>query len=115
MKPAPPVTSKRIERSYELLLFPHSGKKPFPLKKLMERPLLCDHSSVEHHDLIRMLYRRKPVCDDDAGATGDGSIDCLLNEALCAAVECACGFVEEEDICIFEERARDCHALLLAA
>ena len=53
--------------------------------------------------------------NDDGGAPFGYPVERCLNFAFGAAVECAGGFIEDQDWGIFEQRAGDGNALLFAA
>jgi glycosyltransferase involved in cell wall biosynthesis len=74
------------------------------------------HASVfEHDDLVRCAHGREPVRDHEHGAARDQLLDRVLHQALALGVERAGRLVEHQDRRVAQDRARDRHALALAA
>ena len=79
------------------------------------RAALDDLAALEHQDLIRAPNRRQPVRDDERRAALAQRPQAVLNQRLALAVEARRRLVEQQDARIGEDRARDRHALALAA
>jgi hypothetical protein len=58
-----------------------------------------------------VAHGRETVCDHEGGAAGEQPVDRLLDEPLALRVERAGGLVEDEDLRVLEDRARDRDAL----
>ena len=75
-----------------------------------------DHAPmVEHQNLIGIDNGRKPVRDHQGGAVFRNLLQFGLNRFLGFGVERRSRLIEDKDVRIFENRARDGDALLLAA
>ena len=69
----------------------------------------------DDQNLIRSVDGGQPVGDGDGGAVFGEHIQALLNPALAFVVQCAGGFIQNQDGRILQEYAGDGNALLLAA
>jgi len=81
------------------------------------RALLGDGAVGEDGDLVRAAHRGQAVGDDERRPLlgRDDVVDGPLDDALRLGVERGRRLVEHEDLRVADERARDGHALLLAA
>ena len=80
----------------------HRGVEAAASQKVEVRPLLRDVTSVHHEDPIARGYGLQPMGDQqDRSKTSEGQqgLDEML---LMVGVECACGFVQDQ-----ERRTRD--------
>src|SRR5207253_10328517 len=84
-------------------------------EQLLVRAALDDLAVLEHENLVRALNRRQPVGDDERRASLSQRLQAVLDHRLALAVEARRRFVEDEDARVGENRARDRHALALAA
>ena len=78
-------------------------------------PALDDASCVEHEYLVRVVDRREPVGDGDRRAAAREIVERLLDGPLGLVVERRGCLVEDQHRWVAQHRARDRHALLLAA
>mmetsp|Transcript_28510 Transcript_28510/g.84410 ORF Transcript_28510/g.84410 Transcript_28510/m.84410 type:complete len:235 (-) Transcript_28510:1478-2182(-) len=72
-------------------------------------------ATVDHRNQVRVLDRRQPVRDDNGGAPDHEVVQRLLHQALALCVERTGGLVQQHDLRVLEDCARDCDALLLPA
>jgi hypothetical protein len=78
-------------------------------------PTFHHHPPVNHINHIRLLDRAQPMRHRDRRPPPSRSIQCGLDYLLGFGVEGRGGFVEEEDLGVPEEGARDGDTLLLPA
>ena len=76
-----------------------------------------DFSFIEKEDDVCVFDGAQSVSDDERGDffVFDDVVDGLLDFVFAFGVECAGGFVENEDFAVFHERPRDRDSLFLAA
>ena len=75
-----------------------------------------DHfSSFDHDDIIGMSHGLEPVSDDDNSSSLEERIESLSDSFLTEWIERTCGFVEKDDIRIFEKYLGDSKTLLLSS
>ena len=84
-------------------------------EQLVVRAALDDLAAFEHQNLIGAANRRQPVRDDERRPAVAQRSQAVLDHRLALAVEARRRFVEQQDPRIGENRARDRHALALAA
>ncbi len=77
--------------------------------------LLDEAALVDHEDVVRRLDRREPVGDHEGRAAVLELLERLLDLALRVRVERPRGLVEDQDLGVLDDRARDREALPLAA
>src|SRR6185503_18326706 len=85
-----------------------------PDEQRFVRPALDDLPVLEHQDLVGAPDRRQPVRDDERRASLAQRLQAVLNHRLALAVEARSRLVQDQDLGIGENRARDRHALALA-
>ena len=76
---------------------------------------LDDAAAIEHDDPIGLADGRQAVGDDQARPPDEQAIERRLDQRLVGGVERARRLVEDEDLRVLEQRARDREPLLLAA
>ena len=79
------------------------------------RALLDDPAALENDQPVHPPDRREPVRDDDGRPPRQQRPERVLNERLALRVERAGRLVQDEDRRVLQDRARDRHALALAA
>ena len=79
------------------------------------RALLDDLAAVEHQDPVEAAHRRQPVRDHDRGPALHQPLHRLLDQRLRFRIEARGRLVQDQYRRIGEERARQRHALPLAA
>src|SRR5439155_9692198 len=79
------------------------------------RAALDDLTVLEDENLIRAADRREPVRDHERRAPAPQRLQAVLNHRLALAVEARRRLVEDQDLRVGENRARDRDALPLAA
>ena len=94
---------------------PHTGIKPAACQKLGMGSALGDAALIQHDDLVGADDRREPVRDHERGAVARHPLQRLLDFVLGMAVERRGRLVQHQDRRRLQHRARDRHALLLAA
>ena len=99
-RPAAAATSARSARRAPAV---RRGCRPRPRGRL------------EHHDRVRVGHRRQAVRDDQRRLALRGALQLGLDRALVGRIERRGGLVEDQDRRVLQQRARDRHALLLAA
>ena len=52
---------------------------------------------IEHDDAIRLAYRRKTMGDEEDRPLPAQGLDCILNGLFRFGIECAGGFIEDQD------------------
>lgn len=72
-------------------------------------------SLSQNNNPISLLDSRKAMCDNDCCSVPGGSVEGCLYDAFAADVDCACGFVEDEDCGTSDYGAGNGDALTLAA
>src|SRR5208282_5115633 len=72
-------------------------------------------SAINDNDPIHMPHGGEPVRDDKGGSPLHQSFQRFLNKAFAFRIQGTGGFIENEDGWVLQDRARDCHALTLAA
>jgi hypothetical protein len=77
--------------------------------------LLDDAAVLHHHDQVGALDGRQAVRDHEGGAAGHQGVERGLHRAFGFVVERRRGLVQDQDRRILVDRARDRHALALAA
>ena len=77
--------------------------------------LLDEAPVLEDEDAVGAADRGEAVRDHEGGAALHQPLQRLLHEPLALRVERAGGLVEQQDLGVLEERARDGDALRLAA
>ena len=76
---------------------------------------LHHHAAINDIDDVSLLDGAEAVRDRDGGAAARGGVQGRLHHLLRLGVERAGGLVEEEDLRVAEQGARDGDALFLAA
>src|SRR5690606_12306145 len=111
------LTLGRERRILERVLLPppHRGVEAVAAQQRLVRAALGDAPFGEHENLVGVDDRREAVRDDDGRVTARYLFERRLNFALGARVERRRRLVEDEDARALQNRARDRHALLLAA
>ena len=94
---------------------PHTGIKSAGSQKLRMGAALGDLALVEHDDLVGGDDGREPVRDHERGAVLRDPLQRVLDFMLGVAVERRGRLVQHQDRRPLQHRARDRHALLLAA
>jgi hypothetical protein len=78
---------------------------------VVEELIMCalfEDKAVTHNvDPVGVFDRGQSVRDGDGGAAGSGFIQSVLDNTLGLCVECASGFIEEEDARIRDDCACD--------
>src|SRR5581483_4498510 len=87
---------------------------PAMRKQFLMRAHLANLALVQHDNLVHALNGRKPVRDDDRGATRHHALDGLLDQLLGFGVNARSRLVEDQDVRIKSERAGERDQLLLA-
>ena len=87
----------------------------FQLQQLFVGPPLDDLAVLEHENLIGALDGREPVRDHERRASAPERLQPVLDEPLAFAIEARGRLVEDQDLRIGEDGARDGDALALAA
>ena len=70
---------------------------------------------IDHDDAIGITHRAQPVRHHDGGTPFHQARQRLLHQRLAFCVEVACGFVEQKNARVQENRACDGHALAFAS
>jgi len=70
---------------------------------------------LEHQDAVGLFHRRQAVGDDERGAPGQKPAERLMQTPFGVAVERRGGLVEDDDLGVGDDHARDRQALPLAA
>lgn len=83
--------------------------------QLSMRATLHHHPSIDHVDDIRLLDGAQAMRHRDGGAALRGLVQGRLHNLLRLRVQRAGGFVEEEDLGVAEQGARDGDTLFLAS
>lgn len=78
-------------------------------------PSFDDFSSLDHDDVIRLLYGLKSMCDDDYSAADEELIERFGDLLFTERVKCRSRLIEENDLRIFQEYLRDCKSLFLSS
>ena len=84
-------------------------------QQLVVPAALDDAAALQHQDLVGRLHGAQPLGDDEGRAALHELRQRLLDQVLRLRVHARGGVVEDEDARVQEQRARDGHALLLAA
>src|SRR5213083_3229435 len=84
-------------------------------EQVVVRAPLHDPSFRQHDDEIGMVHGGEPVGDHEDGAMRHQPIDRFLHEALGFGVECAGGFVEDQNRWIAQQRPGNRDPLALPA
>ena len=74
-----------------------------------------DAAVVEHEDHVGVLHRGDALRDDDLRRVGDLRRERLADQRVGARVDGACRVVENQNLRVLQQGARDAQALLLAA
>src|SRR5262249_52087343 len=85
------------------------------LREFCRCTVLHDTAAAEHDDAVEILHREQPVCDRYHGAAVHQLLQSLADGALGLAVERGGRLIEQQQRRIFQDRARNCDALALAA
>ena len=93
---------------------PEFGETSAASGELLDRALLDYFSIVDEQHLIGVADRAGPVRDDDAGATAWIVSDRVGDGRLVLGVQCAGGFVDQQDSRRLHECSRDADPLTLA-
>lgn len=72
-------------------------------------------SLSQNNNPISLLDSRKAMCDYNRCSILGGSVECCLYDSFAADVDCACGFVEDEDGRAADYGSGDGDALALTA
>ena len=83
--------------------------------QLSMRPPFHHHAPLDHEDTIRLLDRAQPVGHRDRRPAPRGLVQRRLHHLLGLAVQRAGGLVQEQDLGVAQEGARDSDALFLSA
>jgi len=84
-------------------------------KQLRVRTAFHDHARIEDDDAVGLLHCGQAVRDDEGGAIAHQLRQRRLDVALSLGVERRSRFIEDQDRCILQQRARDGDALALPA
>mmetsp|Transcript_23226 Transcript_23226/g.37388 ORF Transcript_23226/g.37388 Transcript_23226/m.37388 type:complete len:379 (-) Transcript_23226:295-1431(-) len=81
------------------------------------RPLLHRRAVSHDNNLVRVLDRGQPMCDDDNGHVPSRNhvIYCCLHHSFRSGVQRGCSFVEKQNLRFSNEGACNCYALLLSS
>ena len=88
---------------------------PLPIQQFFMRALLNNMPFVHHDNAVGIFNSGQAVGDDDAGASVHQVFQSLLHQMFAFVVECAGGFVQKQDGCVFQDGAGDGYALALSA
>lgn len=72
-------------------------------------------SLSQNNNPISLLDSRKTMCDYNSCSVLGGSVKCCLYDSFAADVDCARGFVKDEDCGTADDGPRDGDALALTA
>ncbi len=75
---------------------------------------------IDHKDAVCMTHTRQTVRNDDGGGIPRHilcrqRVDAFLHQPFALCVEGRCGFVEQQDARLFDQRTRNRETLLLSA
>ena len=102
-------------RGILLLQCPHLRVSTAARQQLVVRATLDDAAGIHDKDLVRVHHGRQPVSDDERGTPFRYLLEFRLDRLLGGRIERRSRLIENQDARILEDRARDRHALLLAA
>ena len=85
------------------------------LHQFVVRTLFGDPAVLDHDDLVGAHDRAQAVRDYQRRAPLEQRTEGLLHELFRFGIECRSGLVEDQDVGVFEHRARDAEALALPA
>ena len=83
-------------------------------QQFLMRTLLAQASFVEHENAMRVLNRAQPVRDDDRGAAFEQAVERLADQQFGLGVHTGSGFVENQELRVVRQRARETDELPLA-
>src|SRR5216684_2885665 len=83
-------------------------------QELLVGALLDDSPMSYHRDSIRAPNGGKAVRNYQRGAVLDQMFQCLLDQTLRLRIQRGCGFVQNQDRSVFQQRSRDRLSLPLA-
>src|SRR5437868_6155968 len=98
-----------------LLAPPHVGVEAILRQQLGVAAALGNPAAVKHDDLVGVDDGRQPMGDHHGGAAAAHLFQRALDLLLGPGVERAGRLVEQQDVRVLEDGARDRHPLLLAA
>src|SRR5258708_2422968 len=84
-------------------------------QKLRDRTALDDFSSIEHDHFIGVLNRADPMGDDQYGSAASELLKGILDDCFRDEIERICRLIENQNLWISDEGARQCHPLPLTA
>ncbi len=84
------------------------------VEQFLVRALFAQAALVEYEDAVGVLNGAEAVGDDDRGAAGEQAIERFANHHLGASVHAGGGFVEDEELGIVRQGAREADQLALA-
>ena len=87
----------------------------FSLHQLVVVAHFHDAATVHHHQPVGLAQGAQAVGDGDRGPSLDQVIQRFLDFLFSLSIDRRCGFVEDQDTRIDEQRARDRNALALTA
>ena len=70
---------------------------------------------IEHEDAVREIQRGHSVGDQHRGAAANELLHCMMNQSFTFGINLACGFVQDEDRGIAQNRAGQSNSLPLPA
>ena len=79
------------------------------------RTAFDDLTAVDDQDQVGCQDGAEAMGDNDAGALSHDALQGFLDELFRFAVQAAGGFIQHQDLRVFEDDPRQCQALLLSA
>src|SRR6185312_1945025 len=104
----------RVDEAAHLAI-PELRVSPAFGQQLAMRAVFDDAAGIEIDDAVHAGDRRQTVRDGDDSAAPHEGPETLLDQVFGLGIERGCGFVQDEDLRVFDERARNRHALAFAA
>jgi hypothetical protein len=77
-------------------------------------PALGDFAVLQHHDPVCMEDGRKAVGNDEGCSVGHQVVEGVLDHLLAFRIEGACGFIEDKDRGILQDRPGNAYPLPLS-
>ena len=98
-----------------VLLVPEPAIDLAPFQQLVVLADLLDLAALQHENRVRIHERRQPMRNHDHRPPLRDPADVFVDDRLAVRIERACRLVEDEDLRVEDQRARDRQALPLAA